>query len=180
VIAAGEAAFVPDVRLDPRVASLRTGRPPEATIIVPMRTPGGTIGCLRVTVLGSRRFAESDLWLAQTLADQVVLVVQIAQEQEWVRGQSPSGARALAAAAAALRDITQPVDDFLAAALLADEHAGNPGALQAQLEAARAAARRIKAGAAALRESVACAGDGVASSGQRAQPAAGSSTIAAE
>ena len=180
VIAAGEAAFVPDVRLDPRAASLRTGRPPEATIIVPMRTPGGTIGCLRVTVLGSRRFAESDLWLAQTLADQVVLVVQIAQEQERVRGQAPSRARALAMAAAALHDITQPVDDFLSAALIANEHAADPQVLQAQLEAARAAAHRIEAGAASLRELVACGGDGAASGAPAMQSGSGSSTVAPE
>jgi len=75
VIASGEAAFVPDVRQDPRTRTGRGPRVSEAVIATPMRTPDRTIGCLRVSVVGGRRFAEPDLWLTQAMADQAALIV---------------------------------------------------------------------------------------------------------
>jgi GAF domain-containing protein len=84
VIAAGEAAFVPDLRLDPRSTTRRISTQPEAVIMVPMRLSGRrTIGCLRLSIIGrGRRFIESDLGLAQTLADEAAYAVESKREQD--------------------------------------------------------------------------------------------------
>jgi GAF domain-containing protein len=151
VLAAGEAAFVPDVRLDPRAASQRrAARPREATIIVPMKTADRAVGCLRLSVFGKRRFTEADLWLAQTVADQTVLVVQIAEEQERTRASART-AGALSIASAALREIAAPAEEFLQATARAEQVASQPDDLRVELEGARAAARRIAAGVSTLR-----------------------------
>jgi GAF domain-containing protein len=91
VIASGEAAFIPDSRLDPRTRSHRQVAGTEAVIAVPMRTRGRTRGCIRLGVVGRRRFTEDDLWLAQSLADEAMGAIDFAYAQE----------RALAAAYAA-------------------------------------------------------------------------------
>jgi GAF domain-containing protein len=76
VIASGEAAFVPDVRLDPRTRSHRLSQLREAVIAAPMRLPDRVIGCLMLSVPSERRFAESDLWVAQTLANAAAVTIQ--------------------------------------------------------------------------------------------------------
>jgi GAF domain-containing protein len=158
VIAAGEAAFVPDVRRDPRLASGRTAtRPPEASIIVPMRVQGRTLGCLRLSRISKRRFTESDLWLAQMLADQAALAVQSAQEQERTRVGAPAEA-ALATVAGAMHEIAIPVEELLRVAKAEDSV--DPGELRTQLAAARSAAERIQTAMHVLQVTVDRAVDG--------------------
>jgi GAF domain-containing protein len=91
VIASGEAAFIPDARLDPRTHSHRQISGREAVIAVPMRSGGRTRGCIRLGVVGRRRFTEDDLWLAQAFADEAMHALDLAHAQD----------RALAAAYAA-------------------------------------------------------------------------------
>jgi GAF domain-containing protein len=71
----------------------------EAVIAVPMRTGGRTRGCIRLGVVGRRRFTEDDLWLAQAVADEAMRALDLAHAQE----------RALAAAYAA--GARQSLDD---------------------------------------------------------------------
>jgi GAF domain-containing protein len=97
VIASGEAAFVPDVRRDPRAHVHRIQELGGAVIAVPMRVGSGTVGCLRLSVMEKRRFAEADLWLAQTLADEAALAVERAEEVARARAEG-FGAGPLAAA----------------------------------------------------------------------------------
>lgn len=87
VIASGEAAFVPDVRRDPRAQVRRIQELGGAVIAVPMRVGRGTVGCLRLSMMEKRRFAESDLWLAQTLADEAALAVERAEQVERARAE---------------------------------------------------------------------------------------------
>jgi GAF domain-containing protein len=83
VIASGEAAFIPDARLDPRTRSNRHITGIEAVIAVPMRTGSGrTRGCIRLGIVGMRRFTEDDLWLAQAFADAAVSAIDLAYAQE--------------------------------------------------------------------------------------------------
>jgi GAF domain-containing protein len=88
VIASGEAAFVPDVRLDPRTRGRRPTRVGEAAIVVPMREHSTVIGCLRLSKAHPRRFRESDLWLAQLLADQAAQAIELARDQERARAKA--------------------------------------------------------------------------------------------
>jgi GAF domain-containing protein len=85
VILSGEAAFVPDARLDPRTRSHRLAQLREAVIAVPMRAPDRVIGCLVVSKTRRRRFTEADLWVAQTLADGAATAVQGAKLHERAR-----------------------------------------------------------------------------------------------
>jgi len=113
VIAAGEAAFVPDLRLDPRSATRRITSPPEAAIMVPMRLSGRrTIGCLRLSVIGhGRRFIESDLGLAQTLADEAAYAVESVREHDRVRAASyRSGVES---AAGIVMEVIPPIIDLI-------------------------------------------------------------------
>jgi GAF domain-containing protein len=82
VIASGEPAFIPDARLDPRTRSNRQVAGREAVIAVPMRTSGRTRGCIRLGVVGRRRFTEDDLWLAQAFADEAMQALDLAHAQE--------------------------------------------------------------------------------------------------
>jgi GAF domain-containing protein len=88
VIASGEAAFVPDARLDPRTRSLRLAQLREAIIAVPMRLPDRVMGCLVLSVARERRFTEADLWVAQTMADQAAIALQAAEFQEQARAHA--------------------------------------------------------------------------------------------
>ena len=87
VIASGEAAFVPDVRRDPRAQVRRIQELGGAVIAVPMRVGRGTVGCLRLSVMEKLRFAEADLWLAQALADEAALAVERAAEVARARAE---------------------------------------------------------------------------------------------
>jgi GAF domain-containing protein len=82
VIASGEAAFIPDVRRDPRSGSPRSYRVDEAVIAAPMRTPDRAVGCLRVSLTAGRRFTEPDLWVTQAMADQAALIVPDPEDED--------------------------------------------------------------------------------------------------
>lgn len=95
VIASSEAAFIPDARRDPRTQSSRQIEGGiEAVLAVPMRTGGRALGCIRLGVVGMRRFTEEDLWLAQSFADEAARALDIAREQEHARAEAyAAGAR---------------------------------------------------------------------------------------
>ncbi len=158
VIAAGEAAFVPDVRNDPRTRTTHTTAR-EATIAVPMRLSVGTVGCLRIRVLGKQQFTESDLWLAQTLADEAARAVMYARELERVQNEAQeAGARC--ATERMLQEIGEPVRELTrrtnAAETLTD------GELRQTLRAAKSAAEQIDAATRRLLDDLRPAEDGAA------------------
>lgn len=94
VIASNEAAFIPDARRDPRTQSSRQIEGIEAVLAVPMRIGGRAIGCIRLGVVGRRRFTEEDLWLAQSFADEAARALDIASEQAHARAEAyAAGAR---------------------------------------------------------------------------------------
>ncbi len=94
VIAASEAAFIPDARRDPRTQSSRQIEGIEAVLAVPMRVDGRVLGCIRLGVVGLSRFTEDDLWLAQSFADDAARGLDIAREQERARAAAyAAGAR---------------------------------------------------------------------------------------
>jgi GAF domain-containing protein len=135
VIAAGEAAFVPDLRRDPRTQTAHIAAP-EAAIAVPMRLSGGVVGCLRLSLLGHRQFAESDLWLAQTLADEAALAVQHARELERIHDQGRhEGARAVA------ERVSEPVAEVLR--LTANAESLSEAELRAALKAAHHTGKKV-------------------------------------
>jgi GAF domain-containing protein len=99
VIASGEAAFVPDLSRDPRSSSHHLTPSGEAAIVVPMRSEGKVIGCLRVSLTGGRRFTESDLWLIQTMADEASLAIESVSRQQAAQDEAHlAGQRAVASA----------------------------------------------------------------------------------
>jgi GAF domain-containing protein len=155
VIASGEAAFVPDVRRDPRTRSQRSSQTAEAVIAVPLRLSGHTKGCLRLSVMGQRRFTESDLWLAQTLADEAALAVQGAEEQEHARAAART-AGALATAAAAGDEMAEPIAELLRVTADVDGAAQDPEQLRQRLQEAHAAAEHICTTLRALNHSPDC------------------------
>lgn len=151
VIASGEAAFVPDVRRDPRTRSTRTSERPEAVIAVPMRARGETLGCLRLSITGRRRFAEADLWLAQTLADEAALAVQSAQEQQQAR--EAARIEALTGASSVLEELETSVADLLRAAAPNGVELESIAARQ-KVKTAHATARRVEKAVRKLRSVV--------------------------
>jgi GAF domain-containing protein len=82
VIASDEPAFVQDPRRDPRVRSTRQIAGIEAIIAVPMRSGRDVFGCVRLGVVGRRRFTEDDLWLTKAFGDEAAAAVVIAREHE--------------------------------------------------------------------------------------------------
>jgi GAF domain-containing protein len=140
VIAAGEAAFVPDLRRDPRTRTLHRSIP-EAAIAVPMHLSGDTVGCLRLSLLGGRQFTEPDLWLAQTLADEAALAVQHGRDLQRVGDQArEDGARSVADQT--LREIGEPLRELLRQT--GKVNGSPPTELRARLAAAHAAAQQIE------------------------------------
>lgn len=143
VIASGEAAFVPDARLDPRTRSHRLTHLREAVIAVPMRLPARIIGCLLLSMARGRRFTEADLWVAQALADQAALAVQGAQLQERARAAAYEDGFESGATAAA-NEVHRSIEELLDAA--EDEDDAGADQLRLALKAARRASDRARAG----------------------------------
>jgi GAF domain-containing protein len=142
VIASGEPAFVPDVRLDPRTRSQRLAQLREAVIAAPMRLPDRVIGCLNLSLMRGRRFVEADLWVAQTMADQAALTVQGAQLHS--RAQAGSYHDGFERGVTATANETQrSLEELLDAA----EDDVDPGTeqLKRALKAARRAALQVSA-----------------------------------
>jgi GAF domain-containing protein len=142
VIASGEPAFVPDVRLDPRTRSQRLSQLREAVIAVPMRLPDRIIGCLNFSLMRGRRFIESDLWVAQTMADQAAMAVQGAHLHDRGRaGAYDDGFRH--GATATTNETQRSLEELLDAA----EDESDPGAeqLRRALKAARRASLQVSA-----------------------------------
>lgn len=138
VIASGEAAFVPDRRLDPRSQPGRLAPLAEAVIAAPMRAGGETFGCVRVSTTGARRFAESDLWLAQALADEAGAFVRSAREVVRSRARARKTARKKAVEIA-----VQLVESELGALTKGDLHGRFPS--QAERRGAISALERLRA-----------------------------------
>lgn len=143
VIASGEPAFVPDVRLDPRTRSQRLSQLREAVIAVPMRLPDRIIGCLNLSLMRGRRFIEADLWVAQTMADQVAMAVQGAQLHDRARAGAYEDGFQLGATATA-NETQRAIGELLDSA----EDEADPGAerLRRALKAARRASDHASAG----------------------------------
>lgn len=141
VILSGEAAFVPDARLDPRTRSHRLAQLREAVIAVPMRLPERVIGCLVVSVTRHRRFTEADLWVAQTLADGAAMAVQGAKLHERARAADYEDGFRLGSAATE-NEIQRALDELLDSA----EDYGDAGAdqLKQALKAVRRASDRVR------------------------------------
>jgi len=143
VIASGEPAFVPDVRLDPRTRSQRLSQLREAVIAVPMRLPDRIVGCLNLSLMRGRRFIEADLWVAQTMADQAAIAVQGAQLHDRGRAGAYEDGFQLGATATA-NETQRAIEELLDSA----EDEADPGAeqLRQALKAARRASDHARAG----------------------------------
>ncbi|HZT09330.1 MAG TPA: GAF domain-containing protein [Chloroflexota bacterium] len=140
VIAAGEAAFVPDVRRDPRTQTRHTAIR-EGAIAVPMRVGSTVVGCFRISVLGKRRFAEGDLWVAQTLADEAAVALQNAREMERIEARARAEGERVAAARTA-REIDAALAELLRC--LGTRDLRTEGELRAIVDDARALAQRLE------------------------------------
>jgi GAF domain-containing protein len=138
VIASGEAAFVPDARRDPRTLSQRSSQTAEAVIAVPLRLADRVIGCLRLSVTGRQRFTESDLGLAQLVADEAALALAGAEQAERARAAARS-----AGGRAATARMAEPVAALLQATDAEEVDTRDADQLRRQLETAHAAGERL-------------------------------------
>lgn len=144
VIASGEPAFVPDARLDPRTRSHRLAQLREAVIAVPMRLPSRVMGCLLLAVTKGRRFAEADLWVAQTMADQAAVAIQGAQLQERARAGAYENGFQLGSTATE-NEVHRALDELLDSAEDAQDEAG-ADQLKRALKTVRRASDRARTG----------------------------------
>jgi hypothetical protein len=116
-----------------------------------MRVRGETLGCLRLSMTGRRRFAEADLWLAQTLADEAALAVQSAREQQGAR--EAARIEALTGVTSVLEELETSVAELMRVAE-PNGAAPDPRAARRQAKAAHATARRVEKGVRKLRSVV--------------------------